>query len=144
MGESLALCRAASKSRVLHAAACITVMFALGGCGMTGEFWTTDAGAAGAAAMPIPAVATRGSPVPPPAAQVLESAPAGARLDYQSPNGGAAVLVLGATYQSGLQLPCRIGRSGIGGGRGAAPGTYVFCRQDNRWYAMPPVVVSGL
>ena len=117
--------------------ACLTVMFVLSGCGSHYEFWASEA-SNGAPA--IPAVVSRGSPLPPPTAQVLGQAPIGARLDYRQPNGAPVLLVLGAPYQSGLQVPCRIGRPG-GGYR---PQVFVFCRQGDEWYAMPPVVVSGL
>lgn len=115
-------------------------MVALGGCATGYRLWATDADAAASTGPSVPAVASRGAPVPPPAAAVLEHAPAGARLAYRSPDGVPIDLILGPTYQSGLQVPCRMGRPGIGSDRGA----HVFCLQDNQWYAMPPVVISGL
>jgi hypothetical protein len=115
-------------------------MFVLGGCGSHHAFWEAEAGPGVPAAPAVPAVVSRGSPLPPPVAQVLEHAPTGARLDYRQPNGAPVAVVLGAPYQSGLQVPCRMGRPG-GGYQAEA---LVFCRQGNEWYAMPPVVVSGL
>jgi hypothetical protein len=88
-----------------------------------------------------PPVPTRGVPVPAAAGRVLDSAPDGGRLDYQLPDGRPAAFVLGGVFQSGLQVPCRIGR--LGGSGGEVSGTYAFCRQGDQWYAMPPVVVSG-
>jgi hypothetical protein len=118
------------------------VILVLGGCGSRYAFMPADAGAPAAPA--VPAVESRGTPVPPQAVQVLESAPAGARLDYRQPNGAPVVAILGEMYQSGLQVPCRMGRSGGGSGRGDSPQAFVFCRHGNQWYAMPPVVISGL
>jgi hypothetical protein len=90
-----------------------------------------------------PPVAIRGVPVPAAAGRVLDSAPTGGRLDYQLPDGRPAAFVLGGVFQSGLQVPCRVGRLGPGGSGGNVPGTYAFCRQGDQWYAMPPVVLSG-
>lgn len=118
--------------------ACFTVMVVLGACGAHhGEVVDVTP-----AVPAVPAVPSRGNPLPPPAAQVLEHSPAGARLDYARPNGLPVAVILGPMYQSGLQVPCRIGRPGIGGG--ARTDAFVFCRQGTEWYAMPPVVVSGL
>ena len=131
------LCRAASRSRAIRVTACFTVMVALGGCGSRSTIVDTTP-----AVPAVPAVISRGSPVPPPAAQQLEHAPAGARLDYARPDGPPVAVVLGPMYQSGLQVPCRIGRPGPGGT--ARADAFVFCRQGTEWYSMPPVVVSGL
>ena len=132
------LCRAASRSRAIRVSACLTVMIALGGCGSR----YSEAVDVTPAAPAVPAVVSRGSPLPPPAAQVLEHGPAGARLDYAQPSGVPVAVVLGPPYQSGLQVPCRVGRPRIG--VGAKLDAFVFCRQGDAWYAMPPVVISGL
>ena len=88
-------------------------------------------------------MSTRGVPVPAAAARVLDSAPVGGRLDYQPPDGRPAAVVLGGVFESGLQVPCRIGRVGPGGSGLNLPSSYAFCREGSQWYVMPPVVVSG-
>jgi hypothetical protein len=76
--------------------------------------------------------------------RTLDSAPPGAHLDYYLSDNVPTAFVLSGTYQSGWRhLQCRLGRIETGAGMGGAPTVYVFCRQDGRWYEMPPVVVSG-
>jgi hypothetical protein len=123
--------------------ACLMVTVMLGGCQSAHDFLGLDGRAGTVAPQPGPSVADRGSPVAADAAQVLDSAPPGARLDFRRPDGRPAAVVLGGVHQSGLQVPCRIGRAGAGTGRGDGPAAYAFCRQGEQWYAMPPVVVSG-
>jgi hypothetical protein len=120
---------------------CLTVTLMLGGCSTARNFFGMDAQAWTPSASPP--VTGRGTPVAPAAGQILDSAPTGGRLDYQLPDGRPASFVLEAVYQSGLLVPCRVGRLGAGGGRGGGPNAYAFCRQGNQWYLMPPVIVSG-
>jgi len=139
----LVFCCAARKSRCLFTVACLTVTVMLGGCGTVHDFLGMEARAGAAAPGPGPSVPARGSPVPTGAADILDSAPAGGRLDYRRPDGRPAAIELGGVYQSGLQVPCRIGRASPGRNLGDGPTAYAFCREGNRWYEMPPVVVSG-
>jgi hypothetical protein len=122
-------------------AACVTVTVMLGGCGMARDYMGLEARAGAPAREAGPPSPARGSPVPPAAAQILDSAPAGGRLDYHLADGRRATFVLGASYQSGWQVPCRIGRVKADASNG--PTAYAFCHQGDQWYAMTPVVVSG-
>ena len=115
----------------------------LGGGQTANDFLGMRATAGGATAGPSPSVPARGSPVTVAAAQMLDSAPTGGRLDYRLADGRPAAFVLGPLYQSGWEVPCRIGRVGVGASRGGGPTAYAFCRQGNLWYEMTPVVVSG-
>jgi len=125
-------------SHGLATAATIAAIAMLGGCGTI--HWT----AAQALAPDETAVEiARGHPVAPAAAQILASAPAGARLDYPF-NGRTVSFVLGGTYRSGAQLPCRTGRmDNLGAGPVSTPTVYAFCNSNGEWYEMNPVVVSG-
>ena len=92
---------------------------------------------------PGPDLSARGTLVPAPAAGALDSAPTGGRFEYRLPDGRPVAVVLGGAYQSGLQVPCRLGRLSPGGSGPNAPPAYAFCRINNQWYQMAPVVVSG-
>jgi hypothetical protein len=92
---------------------------------------------------PAPSVATRGSPVPPDTAQLLNSAPAGARVNYRLSDGRGLSLALGPVYDSGMKVPCRLGRAGSGEPGSGNPTVYAFCRDGNQWYQTTPVVISG-
>ena len=134
---SLLICGAADRSRGVLLAACLALAGLLGGCG------SRDLGPEEPLTPPPPAVPTRGAPVDAAAAHILDAAPAGARLDYRLPDGRTAVFSLGAVYQSGLQAPCRLGKTRAAGSQSGSPAAYPFCRYGAQWYAMPPVVVSG-
>jgi hypothetical protein len=117
------------------------MMLVLGGCGTSGDWLGSGASAdrpAGIGVSPF----SRARPVAAPVAAALDSSPNGARLDY-AVSGRPVSFTLGSVYQSGLQVPCRIGRLNGGGGRSDTPTTYAFCRDGNQWYEMPPVVISG-
>ena len=126
-------------TRGVSMVACLVVIIMLGGCG------TTRTEAKTTASPPAPGVdqdvLTRGSPVPPAAAEVLSRTPAGGRFDYLAGDQRRTAFILGTEFQSGLQVPCRLGR--VDPILGDGPTTYAFCRKGDRWYAMPPVVVSG-
>ena len=125
-------------SQGLATAAAIMAVAVLGGCGTI--HWTV-AQALGPDATAIEI--GRGHPVAPAAARILASAPTGGRLDYPL-NGRTVSFVLGGTYQSGSQLPCRIGRlNDTGAGPASTPTVYAFCNRNGEWYEMNPVVVSG-
>jgi hypothetical protein len=123
--------------------AVVVVAASLGGCASARDLFGFKAAADPAAATARPPILARGTPVPAAAADVLANAPAGGQFDYRLPDGRSVLLVLGAIYQSGLQVPCRIGRTSRAGGPGDGSAAYPFCRDGNQWYAMPPVVVSG-
>lgn len=109
------------------------------GCG--GQDFSADTTAAPAG--PPVSVSTRGVAVPPDIAQALSGAPAGARINYRLPDGRMLSLALGPSYESGLAVPCRIGRAAPGEEGGASPGGYAFCNSGSQWYQMNPVLMSG-
>ena len=67
----------------------------------------------------------------------------GERLQYRTSDGRLVSLALGPVYSSARGVPCRLGRLDRIEPGVAAPTSYPFCRIDNRWYEMRPVVVSG-
>jgi hypothetical protein len=94
-------------------------------------------------------------PAPPPGAAPQDATPVdeglarilehggGERLQYRTAEGRSVSLALGPIYASARGAPCRLGRSDRIEPGVLAPTSYPFCRIDNRWYAMRPVVVSG-
>jgi hypothetical protein len=133
----LAFGGAASKSSGFAAVGCIIGAALLAGCAMGPPVEVVPN-----AGLPVPGP-PRDTPVPADGARLLTAAPNGARLDYRLIDGQPAVFVLGPIFQSGLSVPCRIGH--LAGARVSSdsPTDYAFCRRGDRWYQMPPVVVSG-
>ncbi len=112
---------------------------ALFGCGGYSQT-NTIAGLLPPAALSAPEDATQ---VDPGVAQILEHGTAGERLQYQSADGRRLSLVLGPLYSSARGVPCRLGRASHLEAGGASPTSYPFCRLDNGWYEVKPVVISG-
>lgn len=114
---------------------------ALSGCGMIPTAATPVNGPAPELALG-PTSVQPGREVPANVAQALSAAPPGGSLRYQLADGRPASFTLGAVFQSGRGVPCRVGQINpreVGSGN---PTEYAFCRQGDRWFAMTPVVVS--
>jgi hypothetical protein len=135
---SLAFGCAARKARCVAMLSCITGAGFLVGCATNSPAVVAPPGGG----LPAPGP-SRDTAVPPDSARILANAPPGGRLRYRLLDGTPVVLVLGPVYESGLLVPCRVGHASGAGLTGDSPRDYVFCQQGDRWYAMPPVVVSG-
>jgi hypothetical protein len=129
-------CCTAAVPRRLAAAASLLLAVACGGCGTPAVIGPPEPGAP-------PSETTDSTAVGPDVARILELGTAGQSLRYRLVNGGEANFVLGPIYQSSRGLLCRIGRVSPDEAGYAGPTSYPFCRIDNRWYAMKPVVVGG-
>ena len=117
----------------------LMLMLAVSGCGGYSQTTSMEGLAA-----PTPGSAPENAtPVDPGVAQTLEHGTAGERLQYKSAEGRQLSLVLGPIYTSARGVPCRLGRAGRVGASGASPTSYPFCRLDNGWYEVTPVVISG-
>jgi hypothetical protein len=120
----------------VQAALGLSIALGVGGCASAPAMIGTVSGVAAPAT-------TDATAVDPGLAQSLETAPSGARIIYRLPDGFERALVIGPLYQSGRGVPCRLGRAGPPLFGASVPTTYPFCRIDNQWYAMKPVVISG-
>lgn len=91
----------------------------------------------------IPPATADSTPVDAGLTRVLDSGTAGERIRYRLVDGREAWFALGPVYQSSRGVPCRIGRVSPAEAGTANPTSYPFCRIENQWYAMRPVVISG-
>jgi hypothetical protein len=128
--------------RALASALTVALGIAVSGCAMITAVATPVTGVAPEAVLGTSS-AQPGREVPAGVAQTLISAPPGGSLSYQLADGRPASFTLGAVFQSGSGVPCRVGRINPRQVRSGDPTEYPFCRQGDRWFEMTAVVVSS-